>query len=140
MQILKIQENHIHEAYPLVSKLRTHLSLEDYTHLVKEAMEKDRYELYGLYIGDFLASVIGFEPMTTLYYGRFIWVCDLVTDDNYRSLGYGNHLLSHIEDLAKEKGYDAIALSSGLQREQAHRFYEDKMAYDKVSYVFKKEL
>ncbi|SUM67063.1 Acetyltransferase (GNAT) family [Staphylococcus saccharolyticus] len=99
-----------------MSKLRTHLSLEDYIELVTEAMEKDNYEMYGLYIGDNLASVIGFQSMTTLYYERFIWICDLVTDDNYRSLGYGEHLLTHIESLSKEKGYEAIALSSGLQK------------------------
>ncbi|TFB12835.1 GNAT family N-acetyltransferase, partial [Filobacillus milosensis] len=32
------------------------------------------------------------------------------------------------------------ALSSGLQRTDAHRFYEDRMDYDKVSYVFKSSL
>jgi len=116
LEILKIHENQIKEAYPLMSKLRTHLSLEDYIELVTEAMEKDNYEMYGLYIGDNLASVIGFQSMTTLYYERFIWICDLVTDDNYRSLGYGEHLLTHIESLSKEKGYEAIALSSGLQK------------------------
>lgn len=47
---MKIHENQIKEAYPLMSKLRTHLSLEDYIELVTEAMEKDNYEMYGLYI------------------------------------------------------------------------------------------
>jgi len=140
MEIVKIKENQIEHAYPLMSQLRTHLSLEEYSDLVKESIEKDNYEMYGLYVEDQLASVIGFEPMTTLYYGRFIWVCDLVTDDNYRSFGYGEKLLSHIESLAKGKKYDAIALSSGLQRENAHRFYEEKMDYNKPSYVFKKVL
>lgn len=140
MEIVKIKENQIEHAYPLMSQLRTHLSLKEYSDLVKESIEKDNYEMYGLYVEDQLASVIGFEPMTTLYYGRFIWVCDLVTDDNYRSFGYGEKLLSHIESLAKDKKYDAIALSSGLQRENAHRFYEEKMDYNKPSYVFKKAL
>ncbi|MGW7916724.1 GNAT family N-acetyltransferase [Staphylococcus xylosus] len=140
MKIIKIKENQIEQVYPLMSRLRTHLILDEYLELVRESIEKDNYEMYGLYVEDKLASVIGFEPMTTLYYGRFIWVCDLVTDDKYRSFGYGEKLLSYIENLAKEKNYDVIALSSGLQRKSAHRFYEDKMEYNKPSYVFKKAL
>ncbi|MEC1446400.1 GNAT family N-acetyltransferase, partial [Bacillus haynesii] len=29
---------------------------------------------------------------------------------------------------------------SGLQRADAHRFYEDKMEYEKASYLFRKAL
>lgn len=72
MEIVKIKENQIEHAYSLMSQLRTHLSLEEYSDLVKESIEKDNYEMYGLYVEYQLASVIGFEPMTTLYYGRFI--------------------------------------------------------------------
>ena len=78
--------------------------------------------------------------MITLYYGRFVWVCDLVTDKNKRSNGYGERLLSYVHKWAKENSYENVALSSGLQRADAHRFYEEKMGYDKVSYVFKKTL
>ncbi|HWO98810.1 MAG TPA: GNAT family N-acetyltransferase, partial [Bacillus sp. (in: firmicutes)] len=75
-----------------------------------------------------------------LYYGRFVWVCDLVTDSDKRSKGYGEKLLTYVHEWAKENNYESVALSSGLQRTDAHRFYEDKMKYDKVSYVFKASL
>ncbi len=71
---------------------------------------------------------------------HFVWVCDLVTDDNHRSNGYGEKLLSYVHGWAKENGYESVALSSGLQRRDAHRFYEDRMHYDKVSYVFRTSL
>ncbi|MEB8102204.1 GNAT family N-acetyltransferase [Staphylococcus xylosus] len=138
MNIIEITEDNIESAYPLISQLRSHLSIEEYLNLVKEAIKEDNYKIFGLYKNEELASVIGFEPMTTLYYGRFIWVCDLVTHNNFRSQGLGEILLSHVEKIAKDKNYDAIALSSGLQREDAHRFYENKMNYSKPSYVFKK--
>lgn len=78
--------------------------------------------------------------MITLYYGRFVWVCDLVSDANVRSKGYGDKLLTYVQNWAKENHYESVALSSGLQRTDAHRFYEKKMGYDKVSFVFKKNL
>ena len=105
-----------------------------------DAQEKDSYKLFALYDTEEIVAIIGFKPMITLYYGRFVWVCDLVTDAHKRSRGYGEKLLAYVHEWAKESNYESVALSSGLQRKDAHRFYEDKMKYDKVSYVFKTSL
>ncbi len=128
------------EAYPIMKQLRTHLNEDTYLELVFEAQEKDRYQLFALQSEGDIVAVIGFKPMITLYYGRFIWICDLVTDTTKRSSGYGEKLLSYVHKWAQDNGYESVALSSGLQRTDAHRFYEEKMEYDKVSYVFKKSL
>ncbi|QHS22007.1 GNAT family N-acetyltransferase [Virgibacillus sp. MSP4-1] len=127
------------EVFPVMQQLRTHLTEETYLDLVMEAQEKDQYKLAVLYDGDKIVAVTGFKPMITLYYGRFVWVCDLVTDEAVRSKGYGEKLLTYVEDWAKKHNYERIALSSGLQRKDAHRFYEMKMDYHKASYVFKKD-
>ena len=123
-----------------MKQLRTHLDESSYLELVIDAQEKDRYKMFALLDDDEIVAVTGFKPMITLYYGRFVWVCDLVTDTNKRSKGYGEKLLTYVHKWAKENNYESVALSSGLQRTDAHRFYEDKMNYDKVSYVFKTSL
>lgn len=133
-------EKEILKAFPVMKQLRAHLDEKAYLDLVAEAKEKDMYRLFALYDHGEIVAVTGFKPMITLYYGRFVWVCDLVTDNSKRSIGYGEKLLSYVHEWAKENGYGSVALSSGLQRTDAHRFYEKKMDYDKVSYVFKKEL
>ncbi|WP_044339267.1 GNAT family N-acetyltransferase [Rossellomorea aquimaris] len=126
------------KAFSVMSQLRTHLDENTYLELVLEAKDIDRYRLVALVDGDEIVAVAGFKPMTTLYYGRFVWVCDLVTNQNYRSKGYGEKLLSWVNDWGKENDFESVALSSGLNRTDAHRFYVDKMDYEKVSYVFKK--
>ncbi|WP_339229226.1 GNAT family N-acetyltransferase [Oceanobacillus sp. FSL K6-2867] len=128
------------EAYPVMRELRTHLSEQSYLDLVKEAREKDSYRIFALYDQGEIAAVVGFKPMITLYYGRFVWVCDLVTSQRKRSKGYGEKLLSYVHEWAKSNKYECVALSSGLQRSDAHRFYESTMNYNKVSYVFKMDL
>ncbi|WP_409292992.1 GNAT family N-acetyltransferase [Peribacillus sp. SCS-37] len=144
MNLLTIKElklrNEMIEAFPIMKQLRTHLDEDTYLDLVMEAQEVDRYKMFALFDDDKIVAVIGFKPMTTLYYGRFVWVCDLVTDTNIRSKGYGEKLLTYVHDWAQENKYESVALSSGLQRIDAHRFYEGKMNYDKVSYVFKTSL
>ncbi|MGY0694491.1 GNAT family N-acetyltransferase [Virgibacillus sp. FSP13] len=133
---LQSQEE-IVEAFPVIKQLRTHLDETTYLELVTDAMANDRYKMFGLFDNDKVVAVTGFKPMITLYYGKFVWVCDLVTDRDKRSKGYGERLLTYVHEWATEHHYESVALSSGLQREDAHRFYEDKMNYDKVSYVFK---
>ena len=133
-------QKEILEAFPVMNQLRTHLDEKAYLDLVTEAKEKDMYRLFALYNRGEIVAVTGFKPMITLYYGRFVWVCDLVTNKNKRSKGYGEKLLAYVHEWAKENAYESVALSSGLQRTDAHRFYEEKMDYDKVSYVFKNPL
>ena len=135
-----VTEKDWRNAFPIMQQLRTHLDEASFLSLVKEAKELENYQLVSLYDDGKMVAVVGFMPMLTLYHGKFVWVCDLVTDSNVRSKGYGEILLSYVHDWAENNGFDIVSLSSGLQRVDAHRFYENKMKYDKVSYVFLKKL
>jgi GNAT superfamily N-acetyltransferase len=128
------------EAFPVMKQLRNHLDESSFLQLVQEATQLENYKMAALYENNQMVAVTGFMPMVTLYNGRFIWVCDLVTDSENRSKGYGETLLGYVQKWSKENGYDIISLSSGIQRIDAHRFYENKMDYDKVSYVFLKRI
>ena len=144
MNTLTIKELQSHdeiiEAFPVMKQLRTHLDESIYLELVIAAQENDGYKVFALLEGNEIVAVIGFKPMITLSSGRFIWICDLVADANRRSKGYGEKLLTYVQEWAKENNYESVSLSSGLQRTDAHRFYEDKMKYAKTSYVFKTTL
>ena len=130
----------IMQGYAVMKQLRSHLDEETYMDIVKEAQQTESYRQFAFRENEKIVAIIGFQPMITLYYGKYIWICDLVTEASVRSKGYGEKLLSFVHGLVKVEGYETVALSSGVQREDAHRFYEDKMRYDKVSFVFKKSL
>ncbi|WP_280769019.1 GNAT family N-acetyltransferase [Salipaludibacillus daqingensis] len=136
---LRSQEE-IESAFSIMHQLRNHLDENTYVELVLEAQIKEQYRLCALYEEDKIVAVIGFMPMITLNYGRFIWVCDLVTDEKQRHLGYGEQLLNYVHQWAEDHKYRSVALSSGVDQTETHRFYEEKMDYDKVSYVFTKTL
>lgn len=127
------------KAFSIVKQLRTHLDEKEYINLLKD-MRKEGYKMFALYYNDEIVSVIGMIKLTNFYYGKHVWVNDLVTDKDKRSMGYGEKLLDFASNWAEENDCKIIALSSGLQREYAHKFYELKMNFDKVSYVFKKEI
>jgi len=137
---LRIRELKIDElelAFPVVNQLRPHRSLEEYIEIVKE-MTTTGYQIVCLFDSGKVVSFAGFTRLKILHYGDHIWVYDLVTDENNRGKGYGKLLMSYIENLAEENALQCVALQSGFQRIDAHRFY-DNAGYEKVSFVFQKE-
>ena len=57
------------------------------------------------------------------YEGRRFYVDDLVIDEAHRSRGIGRALLQHLERRAQDLQCHVLALDSGTQRTEAHRFY-----------------
>ncbi|QPQ31317.1 GNAT family N-acetyltransferase [Lysinibacillus sp. JNUCC 51] len=127
------------EAYPVMAQLRTELTLEKYLLLLKE-MTRDGYMLFALYEHMQIVAVAGLSWRVNFYSERHIFVYDLVTDEKYRSRGYGEKLLQYLHQWGKDKGGHYIALESGIQRTSAHRFYEDRLGYEKWCYSFRKAL
>lgn len=138
IQELQSQEDW-REAFPVMHELRTHLKEQQYLDLLR-GMAQEGYRLFALRDGDRLVSLAGVGILTNFSYGRHVWVYDLITVSDARSQGYGRRLLEFIEEFARREGCGIIALSSGLERTEAHRFYEDHLNYEKPSYVFRKRL
>lgn len=127
-------------AWPVMRELRDHLDEQRWIELT-DVMVRDGYRLLSLQDeGGRIHALAGVRVATNLYYGRHVWVYDLVTTGAGRSRGHGRTLLSAVEELAGAEGCELVALSSGLQREDAHRFYEERMGYDRVSYCFTKRV
>jgi len=69
-----------------------------------------------------LASV--YCDIESIRYGRRCWLQDLVVDRDARSGGVGKQLIAAAADWARAHGCTHLALSSGMGRVDAHRFYE----------------
>lgn len=100
--------------------------------------EGEGYRLFALEEDGEILAVTGVTIRTTLYYGKHLFIHDLVTRADRRSRGCGERLLSYVEEWGRSRGCGSVALTSGLARRDAHRFYEERMGYDRVSHVFRK--
>lgn len=126
-------------AFLVMNELRTHLTPERYLELMHD-MVKEGYRLFALYHEEEIVAVAGVIIRTNFYCHKHLFVYDLVTSSGKRSAGYGKKLLSFLHELARENGCEVVALDSGFHRVDAHRFYEEKMGYEKVSYSFRHKL
>ena len=70
-----------------------------------------------------VAGVAVYRIYENTFQGRQLYVDDLVTDEARRSSGVGRALLGYLERKARAAGLDNLALDSGTQRQQAHKFY-----------------
>jgi hypothetical protein len=73
--------------------------------------------------GERVVGVTVFRVIEKTFTGRELYCDDLVTDEAVRSRGAGHAMIGHMEGVARERGCDVLALDSGTQRQQAHRFY-----------------
>lgn len=126
-------------AFPLMNQLRLDLTLDSFLELLGQ-MTNDGYRLFALFAHNQIVALAGVSLRTNFYSGRHVYIYDLVTDASKRSLGYGESLLEFVHVWAKENGAQYVALESGIQRTDAHRFYEDRMDYDKWCFSFRKKL
>ncbi|MCC7495574.1 MAG: GNAT family N-acetyltransferase [Fimbriimonadaceae bacterium] len=127
------------EAWAVLAELRTQLDLSAYLALL-EAMRAEGYRQLVVRVAGQIVAVAGFVILTNLYHGRHVYVYDLVTTATARSQGYGRLLLGAVEELGRGAGCQQIALTSGVQRLAAHRFYEQHLGYERMSHSFRKHL
>ena len=109
--------------FAVMAELRPHLDADTFADRVR-VQGVGGYKLAYLAVAGEVVSVAGFRIVENLAWGRFLYVDDLVTASAHRGHGYGGRMLEWLKTQAREAGCDAMHLDSGVQRVDAHRFYE----------------
>ena len=127
------------EVLPILRQLYPSLDEGRYLALLAEMID-DGYRQFAVRneAGEVVA-VAGVAVHVNLYYGRHLYVYDLVVKEDARSKGYGGLLMDHVEGIARREGCETAALACGLEREGALHLYESR-GYKKPSYAMRKAL
>jgi len=123
MQIRELDLKELESAWPVVSQLRTEIDYSEFEDLVYD-MRDINYTMLGIFERSELVTYAGVAISTNLYHKRHLFVYELVTDEKYRSQGYGKMMLEYLSDYAKVGACENLVLTSGALRVDAHRFYE----------------
>jgi GNAT superfamily N-acetyltransferase len=116
-------DGEIAACFPVMKELRPHLDGASFVARVR-LQEQTGYRLACVTVSGSPVAVAGFRVGENLAWGRFLYVDDLVTLPGERSHGYGKALLDWLENYATTEGCGQLHLDSGIQRKEAHRFYE----------------
>jgi len=136
LKVKKMQTNEeIQTCFSVMSQLRPTIKEKEFVGTIRQQFESG-YQLVAILSGDSIVAVAGFHLAKNLAWGKYLYVEDLVTDQNQRSSGLGKMLLSWLHDEARENLCDQLHLDSGVQRKDAHRFYErEGMTFASHHYV-----
>ena len=116
-------DEEITTCFPVMQALRPHLDESSFVARVR-FQEQTGYRLVFVETSGISVAAAGFRIGENLAWGRFLYVDDLVTLPGERSHGYGKALLDWLENYAAREGCGQLHLDSGIQRKDAHRFYE----------------
>jgi GNAT superfamily N-acetyltransferase len=89
-----------------------------------------------IFVAQYGNEVIGYihgSPYETLYLDSLIDILGFVVKEKYRNMGIGKKLIENLEFWAKENGFSGIRLVSGIERIDAHRFYQ------RYGYIYRKD-
>jgi GNAT superfamily N-acetyltransferase len=118
-----VSDTDLKATYPVMKQLRTHLSEQEYVERAKRQQSKGGYIVAALEDEGQVRCVAGYRISECLSWGRFLYVDDLVSDQNARSKNYGKQMMDWLLAEARQNGCQELHLDSGVQRHAAHRFY-----------------
>ena len=105
-----------------------------------EKMPSGSYETLVALMENKVAGFVGLVTLPVYEHPKPIgWILALCVSPQYRRKGVGAALIQEAEKYYRAQGVTDIRLHSGMQRGEAHEFYE-KMGFDKSGYRFKKKL
>jgi GNAT superfamily N-acetyltransferase len=127
------------EALLILRELYPSLDQRRYAALLGEMID-DGYRQFAVRNdAEEIVAVAGVGVHVNLYYGRHLYLYDLVVKEDARSQGYGGLLVDYVEGVARREGCETAALACDLEREGALRLYESR-GYQKPSYAMRKAL
>ncbi|MFP5262409.1 MAG: GNAT family N-acetyltransferase [Blastocatellia bacterium] len=117
--------------FDVMKQLRTHLVRDDYVETINRLRQTNNYHLVALVDDGAVRCVAGYRLAEGLSWRKYLYVDDLITDENARSNNYGKQMMDWLVGEAKRNNCDQLHLDSGTQRYDAHRFYlRERMIID----------
>jgi GNAT superfamily N-acetyltransferase len=124
----------LEDALPVLRELRPHLTPESAIAVYREGFPQGlRYS--AAYLDGRCVGVAGWRIVAAMVSIRKLYVDDLVTTEGARSGGVGSFLIGALAARAREESCVVLDLDSGVQRADAHRFYE-REGFEKTSFHF----
>lgn len=141
MEIRKIVLNDLDEIFNLLNQLyKNQLNYEKFKEIYKMKLnDKNSYYIVAIE-NNKIIGVLTSELQIKLHRAKKqSFIEDLIVDESYRNRGIGKALLQNAVNYAKNNDCEVIELTSYINNEKSHKFYQNN-GFNKNSYKFKKYL
>jgi N-acetylglutamate synthase-like GNAT family acetyltransferase len=112
----------VRQCWSVFKELRPHLTEDEFMRRWRSQITEG-YRIIYIAQADKIVAAAGFRPMTTLAWGKILYLDDLVAAEMDRGRGWGTVLLRWLQKTARQNGVDAVHLDTGYLRYAAHKAY-----------------
>ena len=117
-----VSDSEIRQCFDVMAELRTQLQRDGFLETIRR-MESDGFRLAYIAVGGEIVTVAGYRIYTSLFFGKNLYVDDLVTSQKVRSKGHGISMIRWLREKAEAENCEFFRLDSGVARGLAHKFY-----------------
>jgi len=111
------------ESFPVLQQLRPTLTDEKLFLEQILRQEKQGYKLLSARDQGQMIGLAGYRVLENFIYGKFIYVDDLIINEQVRSTGVGSQLIEALKQQAKQQNCQNLILDTGLSNALAQKFY-----------------
>lgn len=101
--------------------------------------EHPHYLPVGAFEDGRMTGFIGAWFGTRVWCGRYLEADNFIVRPDRRGSGLGSRMMAYLEDLARERGCEVVALDTYTSLHSAHRLYH-RLGYSILGYHFIKQL
>lgn len=118
-----ITREEIEQSYEAFLELRPHLKEKNV--FVDQIISQfsEGYRLKAIVEGHECIACMGFRLMSTLAWGKILYIDDLITKEKFQGKGYGVSLLECAMSTARQENCGQVHLDTGYTRHAAHKVY-----------------
>ncbi|MDN4611819.1 GNAT family N-acetyltransferase [Arthrobacter burdickii] len=120
--LIVADEEQARRCFPAFHELRPHLDEDTFVARWRE-QSSTGYQIVAIEADGRIVAAAGFRELTTMAWGRILYLDDLIALPEHRGHGYGGRLLRHLQHEAIRRGCDELHLDTGYTRHDAHRSY-----------------
>jgi GNAT superfamily N-acetyltransferase len=117
------EEDDVRRCWPAFHELRPHIRSEEEFVARWRAQAEEGYRIIYIEQDGRVPAAAGYRFLTTMAWGRILYLDDLVAMESSRGTGLGTALLRFLQDETRRLGCDALHLDTGYQRHFAHKAY-----------------
>lgn len=125
-QIRKLAKDDLERVFELLNELNEHQLKYEFFKKNYDARVNDEnsYYICATINGKIVGVLIAEFQLKLHDFKRRIFVDNLIVDERYRGRGIGKKMLQELVNHARANNCGSIELTSRLENERAHRFYE----------------
>jgi len=124
LHIQQVQtESEYLESLPVLQQLRPTLTDEKMFLEQIYRQEKQGYKMLSARDQSQILGLAGYRVLENLIYGKFIYVDDLIVNNQARSAGVGSQLIDRLKQLAKQQNCQHLVLDTALNNALGQKFY-----------------